>query len=312
MSDSWIAKTLRDTDEAIRRSAASVAADATDFAARLNLRSLLQRQSQLQDEFANELAVKRASECRIHFYPNLDGMPVLVLSNLLDGFQQCFQFAYRAFKSGPNDSNSTSPGIASEAELLFSHSFAGSVGISLISRPSIDLIDDYSQAFEFVREASSIDSENDVRKLDQATGKGFVRRFSHWLRALEESSTWIEVDWKSKSRTLSLSLRETQIKKIKDLIENTAFDDVTEFSGTFKLLAIDTIKRTFRAVQETTDPPQEIRGDVARSISLDDKITVNCEYQMEFRCITRTRFADGDTPAKVRFELLKLTLSSGL
>lgn len=245
---------------------------------KLSMRSFQSQRTLLQREL-EDLCLEAGHEVCSYRIVDCESIGIANLGLSLISFQDVFSIVYAAQKDGPRLSNRLSDEVANATKLLFSYSFEGSVGISMITSADFRLLEsDVKFAAELLLRLTNCRSVEEIHEFSKRLGPASMRNFYKWCKVNSDLNTGLEIIWKAARQEVSRFQipRSTfhSLQKILDLVTEFT-EERTILTGT--LVGADVQTKSFHFVCDTQG---HIRGKIVRDGSLEIKLPKRCSIDV--------------------------------
>jgi hypothetical protein len=294
-------ETIRHTESEIDRTRQRALEARTDFASRINLRSLEKRLSVLEGQFQEAADRARVQVCRYRLFDEQDNPPnVRAFANALTTFQNAFSVFFGSLQLGPRERGRIAEAVSESSSFQIAYAFSGSLGV-VLTLPN-EVSTQHTTADEaiaiLIRSVDATESAS-FREVATEYGIAAVRALSKWYKALRESQLGVDVDWRGDKFPRRVVLQPAEVKHRYEVIAMTGAERVYEESLGGTLVALDLERRTF-----ALEAPEghTIRGNLAESIQRE--FTLPGIYTVHIRVTETIRFASDDSQRV--YELLEV------
>lgn len=297
---------LHETQAAVKRLEQAAAHYPNLPSVAVNLRSLQQRQEDLEalfEELTHEhyLDVLRY---RIFSETGDERVSLPALTSTLGDFQKLFTNVYNAIKQGARQRSRAGADIVVATTFEFGYSFTGSVGFVLALENERLLTDetDLDRAMDVIFQMAKAQEPDDIREFAKDLGVAPIRDMYKWVSDHVRSGLGADLDWRREhSSRVHLFAQVPEFEVVQRAINQTSEETTEEFSAYGELLGLDVDTQNFHMrLQEDV----EVKGRLAFEVDEESPIPVPGRYRGSFRKMTTISYATEEE--KTTYFLLSL------
>jgi hypothetical protein len=201
-------------------------------AVQINLKGMMKRALQASEELERLAAVNRIEVCKYRMVPMTgNGYSLRNVSKALLEYQNLFSQLYDSFKNGPKNRAVLGQEARDESGLEFAYSYAGSLGVVLLTRSERDFFSGNLDApIEAIYQIIEINNIDAVRDIASTRGRAVVKRIYDWSSSLAAGGFAADIQWnRSDGKVLGEMVDRSRLESIAAFIieaADTKTDDV--------------------------------------------------------------------------------------
>ncbi len=259
----------------------------------VNLRSLEQRQKDLESLFEELAHEDYLDVLRYRIFSESDDgrISLPALTNTLGDFQKLFTNVYGAIKGGAKQRSRVGAEIAAATTFEYGYSFAGSVGfvLALQNERLVTEETDLDRTMDVIFRMAKAQDSDDVREFARELGVAPIRAMYKWVSDHVESRLGADLDWRREHNSrVQLFAQVPELEIVQSAINQTSEETVEEFAALGQLMGADATSQTFH--MQLTDGP-EVKGRLAFNVSENPPLVLKRYYQGSFRRMTTISYA---------------------
>lgn len=259
----------------------------------VNLRSLQQRQEDLESLFEELTHEDYLDVLRYRIFSESDDGRVSLpaLTSALGDFQKLFTNVYSAIRQGAKQRSRVGAEIIAATTFEFGYSFTGSVGFVLALENERLLLGetDLDRTIEVIFQMAKAQDSDDIREFAKDLGVAPIRNMYKWVSDHVESGLGADLEWRREhSSRVHLFAQVPEFEIVRRAIDQTSEETTEEFSAYGELLGLDVDAQSFH-VRLREGP--EVKGKLAFEVDEDSPIPVPGHYQGSFRKTTTISYA---------------------
>ncbi len=267
-----IAERLQDTQATISKAENALAEKQPTPSVLLALNSLKKRQENLEIQFEKASLNRSLDVCDYRLFcetnesefkqPTLRGFT----KTLLD-FQNLFTQVYAAVKANlPRQSSRFSAEIAQQTAFGVNYTYTGSLGV-VLTLPNEQLLfeSDIDASIKTVFELIKLEDTDNIAEYAKKLGAATIRALYEWTSDQVSSGLGSEIKWKrGEDVRFETFVQFPELARLKEAIESTSDEEITELNLFGTLVGIDIPTRSFHISFEAGE---DIRGNFADELS---------------------------------------------
>jgi transcriptional regulator with XRE-family HTH domain len=259
-----IAEKLQDTQATISKAENSLLEKQPTPSVLLALESLKKRHENLEIQFEKASLDRHLDVCDYRLFcdtteaeqPTLRGF-----TKTLFDFQNLFSQVYAAIKTqSPRLTTRLSAEIAQETDFGVNYTYTGSLGV-VLTLPNERLLfgaSDIDESIKTVFELVKLENTDRIAEYAKRLGAATIRALYDWTADQVNSGLGSQIQWKrGDDIRFETFVQFPELAKLKDAIESTSDEEITQLSLFGTLVGIDIPTRSFHLSFEAGD---DIRG----------------------------------------------------
>jgi transcriptional regulator with XRE-family HTH domain len=266
-----IAEKLQDTQATISKAENALLEKQPTPSVLLALESLRKRQENLEIQFEKASLNRHLDVCDYRLFcdtteaeqPTLRGF-----TKTLFDFQNLFSQVYAAIKTNaPRLTTRLSAEIAQETDFGVNYTYTGSLGV-VLTLPNERLLfgaSDIDESIKTVFELVKLENTDRIAEYAKKLGVATIRALYDWTSDQVNSGLGSQIQWKRGDDVrFETFVQFPELAKLKDAIESTSDEEITELSLFGTLVGIDIPTRSFHLSFEAGD---DIRGNFSDELA---------------------------------------------
>ena len=271
---------LQDTHSAWVQLERAAASDPDDIGLRLMSESLVNRQRDLEEAFAEAAHEEFLDLCVYRLIvDSRDSFSLSAFTGALGSFQSLVTTVYDSLKTGPKVRASFSPEIVQESTLSVGYTYPGSLGL-VLTMPNERLMfveSRLDQAVGIVFAMAKASSAADVAAYAQQAGVASVRKLYAWSQSHSEHAMSADIRWRRRGEDrASLLVQHQELKQLERTIEEAVEEKHEPVVVTGELTGLDVSVDRFRLKFPDAD---EIFGRLADSFDRTPRYTIHGMFE---------------------------------
>jgi hypothetical protein len=296
---------LQDTHAALATLEKAIAADPRSWSLKATAESLLKRLRKLEAEFARLTEAIGEDVCWYRLIPDNEDVSVKALASAFSNFQSLVSVVYDAVKSGiPKERGKLGAEAEKDSTLLFRYAFTGSLGVVLtVPNERLLLVEsDLDNTFKNIFDMARSETPAAVLEFARNLGKPSIQRLFEWTSGLAGNRMEAEIQWRSGTTVKArLLLQQAEIERLRQIIDETSEESVTELTIDGTLVGANVEARTFVL---HLDEGGDIRGNFTDAISTAHKAEIPKRYQAKILKTAKVKYSTNEE--KLTYQLLSL------
>lgn len=261
----------------------------------VNLRQLLKRRDDLEDEFLAVAAEEWVDVCSYRLFRDDGGRPNLSgLASALRDFQQFYTYVYDALVNGPRSSGKPGTDAFEATEFEFAYSFPGSVGVVLAIPNERVLFDESNldHAMETVFELARAENSEQIAKQAERLGPAPIRKLYAWTNDHLAAAVGADIDWMRRDDVrASLFVQLPELENLKHAIDETSDRKADTMEVTGELQGANIRTHRFELLADTGET---LRGRMAEALGIASPVKLSGRYKATIHRTRWTNFATED------------------